>query len=252
MHDTRFKNGLAYGPYANFYATSANILPQADATPDVSLGNLFYTNNTSLTTITHFDLLSPPGDTSPTFSQSYEGKVIKLIFLDDSTRLVNGGRLILASSDGLIGINNSIELLYHNSSWFEFSRSYNQSNVVTVTSASLNTTAGAGTGQVLIRGRGQSVVLNLASEVTGPIVLRQVLGGEQGTQLTLISSWVSDSLVIINSASNIDGLFVGLTTGAASTQFRLASSSSVIFTKFANRWIESRPIFINSSAVGVL
>lgn len=249
MGDTRFKGGLAYGQYANFFATTANVFGQADATPDVTNGNLFYTNNTSNTTITHFDLTATQG--GATISQWFEGKVISVFFLDDSTRLVNGGRLVLQGSDGLIGANNHIDLLYHNSSWIEMGRSYNGNNVINVTSASMNATAGAGTGQVLIRGVGPSAVLYLASEVTGPVVLRQVIGGEPGTQLTLISSWVSDSLVVINSASNIDGLFVGLTTGATSVQFRLASSSSIVFTKFGNRWIEARPIFINSSAVGV-
>lgn len=250
MGDTRFKNGLAYGPYANFFATTANVFAQADSSPDVSLGNLFFSNNTTNTTITNFDLQAPPGDTSTTYHQVYEGKVIRVIFLDDSTRLVNGGQLILTGSEGLQGANNSLELLYHNSSWIEFNRSYNANNVQEITSASLNTTAGAGTGQVLIRGRGPSNVLYLASEVTGPVVLRQVIGGEPGSQLTLIASWVSDALVIVNSASNIDGLFTSITSGS-STQFRLASSGSVIFTKFGNRWIESRPVFINSSAVGV-
>ena len=250
MHDTRFKNGLAFGPYANFFANTANVFSQADATPDVSMGNLFFSNNTSNTTITHFDLQAPPGDTSPTYHQVYEGKAIRVIFLDDSTRLVNGGRLVLTGSEGLQGANNSIELLYHNSSWIEFNRSYNNNNVQEITSASLNLNYAVGTGQVTIRGRGPSNVLYLASEVTGPIVLRQVVGGEPGSQLTLIASWVSDALVIVNSASNIDGLFTSVTSGS-STQFRLASSASVIFTKFGNRWIESRPVFINSSAVGV-
>ena len=250
MGDTRWKHGLAYGPYANFFANTANVFSQADGTPDVTLGNLFYSNNTSNTTITHFDLQAPPGDTSATYHQSYEGKSIKVVFLDDSTRLVNGGRLILTGSEGLQGANNYIELFYHNSSWIECGRSYNNNNVQQITSANLNTTAGAGTGQVLIRGRGPSNVLFLASEVTGPVVLRQVIGGEPGSQLTLIASWVSDALVIVNSASNIDGLFTSVTSGS-SVQFRMASSTGLVFTKFGNRWIETRPVFINSSAVGI-
>ena len=123
--------------------------------------------------------------------------------------------------------------------------------MIVVTSATLNTTAATGTGQVVITGAGPLVTLDLNSSSTTPVVLRQVIGGEQGTQITLVASGASDALVIINSASNIDGLFVGLTTGATSTQFRLASSAAVTFSKFGNRWIEIRPVFINSSAVGV-
>ena len=250
MGDSRWPGGIAYGKYGNFFSTSANVFTQADTTPDVTDGNLFFSNNTTNTTITNFDLQAPPGDTSPTYSQRYEGKLIKVFFLDNSTRLVNGGRLILTGYEGLQGVNNFIELIYHNSSWIEAGRSYNNNNVQEITSASLNATAGAGTGQVLLRGRGPSNVLFLSSDVTGPIVLRQVLGGEPGSQLTIIASWASDALVVVNSASNIDGLFTSVTSGS-SVQFRLASSAGMIFTKFGNRWIETRPVFINSSAIGV-
>ena len=163
---------------------------------------------------------------------------------------MNGGHLVLSGSDGVQGSYNFMELIYHNSAWVETNRSYNSNNVINVTSASLNTNAAVGTGQVVVRGRGPYSVLFLASETTTPLVLRQVIGGEPGTQLTLLVNGGSDALIIVNSASNIDGLFTSVTSGS-STQFRLASSASVIFTKFGTRWIEARPVFINSGAVGV-
>src|SRR3990167_4222905 len=157
MGDTRYKGGLAYGPYANFFATTANVFSQAAATPDVTNGNLFFSNNTSTTIITNFDLQAPPGDTSATYHQQYEGKVIRVIFLDNSTSLANASPLVLATSDNIQGANNSIELLYHNSSWIEFSRSQNQSNFITVDSRTWltvsNVVPNASTGNIIIRGR---------------------------------------------------------------------------------------------------
>ena len=244
MGDTRFKNGLAYGPYANFFATTANVFGQGDTTPDVTMGNLFFSNNTTNTVITHFDLQAPPGDTSPTFNQVYEGKVIRVVFLDDSTRLANRARLVLASSDGLQGTNNSIELLYHNSSWIEFGRSYNQSNVFTVGSADLSTQV-AGTGAVIVRGRGPSVVVNVVAGVSSASNLRRAIGGEQGTLLHVVAEGASDVLITVN--SDAADTFIATSTTSA-TQFRLASSAVVSFVRILDKWREIRPIWSNSTA----
>ena len=105
MGDTRFKNGLALGSYNNFYATTAGVFAQADTTPDVTDGVLFYSNNTSNTTITHFDLTVVGGGAGSN-AGAFEGKVIKVIFLDNSTGLANTGNLKLATSDNLQGKNN--------------------------------------------------------------------------------------------------------------------------------------------------
>ena len=244
MGDTRFKNGLAYGPYGNFFARSDNIFGQADATPDVSNGNLFFSNNTSTTIITHFDLQAPPGDTSATYHQVYEGKTIKVVFLDDSTGLANAGRLSLASSDNLQGANNSIELLYHNSAWIEFGRSYNNSSIITVESKSLYTVS-AGTGGVNVRGNVRTV--RIIAQTSSDATLRAAINGAQGQVITLIAVGASDATIIVNSASNIDGTFVVTSSTSTPTQFRLMSSGAISFVKQGNQWLEIRPVSGNSS-----
>src|SRR3990167_10303996 len=183
MGDTRFKGGLAFGPYNNFFATSANILPEGDTTPDVTLGNLFFSNNSTSTVITHFDLTVTGGGAGSN-AGAFEGKVIKVFFLDNSTSLANAGNLRLATSDNLQGKNNSIDLLYHNSSWIEFGRSLNQSNFITVDSRTWlvvsDVVPNVSTGNVIIRGRGPHVTLNLVHDSTGNLALRRAIGGYDG------------------------------------------------------------------------
>ena len=243
MGDTRFRDGLALGRFANFFARSDNVFGQADATPDVTLGNLFFSNNTSNTTITHFNLTTvgpiPGGAAIENFAQQYEGKIIHCIFLDDSTRLVNGGRLILASSDGLQGLNNAISLIYHNSAWIELYRSYNQSSVVQATSANLG-----GAGTVTITGRGPSVVIRVDAAASSAGVLRRAIGGEQGQLVHIVASAGSDALIIVG--SDAADTFIATSTTSA-TQFRLASSAVVSFVRVADKWREIRPIWSNST-----
>src|SRR3990167_441437 len=247
MGDTRFKGGLAYGPYANFYANTANVFAQADATPDVTNGNLFFSNNTSTTVITNFDLTVTGGGAGSN-AGAFEGKVIRVIFLDNSTSLANASPLILATSDNLQGANNSIELLYHNSSWIEFNRSQNQSNFITVSSVAWltvsNVVPNASTGNVIIGGRGPHVTLNLVQDSTGQLSLRRAIGGYDGQLLTIVAGGDSAANVIVNSAA-VD-TFV-CQSSASSTQFRLAGSNSVTFVKYLSKWHEITPAWMNSS-----
>ena len=249
MGDTRFKNGLALGSYNNFYATTAGVFAQADTTPDVTDGVLFYSNNTSNTTITHFDLTEVGGGAGSN-AGAFEGKVIKVIFLDNSTGLANTGNLKLATSDNLQGKNNWIELIYHNSAWIECGRSLNQSNFITVDSrtwlVASDVVPNVSTGNVIIRGRGPHVTLNLVHDSTGNLALRRAIGGYDGQLLTIIAGGDSQSLVIVNSAAADTFVCV---TSASSTQFRLATSASVTFVKYLNKWHELVPIFSNSSTL---
>ena len=120
MGPTRFPQGEALGFVNNFNyrSTTAGLFAQADTTPDVTLGQIFYTNNTQDTVITHFDLQDYANRAA-----NYEGKLITVFFLDDSSRLANGGRMFLAGSDDLLGANHSITLMHSRSAWYEMSRS---------------------------------------------------------------------------------------------------------------------------------
>ena len=230
MGETRFKNGLAYGPYGNFYATTAGVFSQNDTTPDVSNGVIFYSNNTSTTAITHFDLQAPPGDTSPTFSQAYEGKYIKVIFLDDSTRLVRGSQLVISGSDGAQGTNTALEFLYHNSAWVQTGVSHNAQSSVETTSGGLGVTG-------IVNVVGGVKVIKLASFASSSNILRRAVNGEENSILTVVGFGGSDGTIIVNSAAQ--GTFVS-TSSASSTQVTVASNASVSFVSQRGKWIEIR------------
>ena len=69
MSEMRIRYGLAYGRQNNFYAGIAGqkgylggsdgLLGQANTSPDVTLGCLFYTANSSATIINSFQLSHP-------------------------------------------------------------------------------------------------------------------------------------------------------------------------------------------------
>lgn len=241
MGDFRIPNGFAYGRLNNFFARTDNLFAEADSSPDVTLGSLWFSNNSTNTTITHFDLTVtgpiPGGSGHGNYAGAFEGKEINVMFLDGSTRLVNGGNLILSTSDGLQGANNTIRLIYHNSAWIEFSRSYNNSSIVSVSSLNLGV---AGIVSVL----GNVKTVQISAEAGTNSILRRATGGEQGQIITLIASGGSDALIVVNSAAN--DTFVS-TSSASSTQFRLMSSGAISFVRYLGRWLEIRPVSGNSS-----
>ena len=242
MGDTRLTN-LALGRFANFYSTSANIFEQADTTPDVTNGVLFFSNNTTNTTITNFDLSVPgpiPGGSAHgSIAHNFEGKVIKVVFLDDSTGLARNNNLILGTSDNLTGANNSIEFIYHNSAWVEFTRSYNNSSIITASSVNLGVTG-------IVNVRGNVNLIQCIAETGTATAIRRAINGQQGQQLTIIGMPAgSDTLIIVNSAAA--DTFVVTSSQSTATQFRLASSAAISFVRYGSRWHEIRPVSGNSS-----
>ena len=247
MSDFRLYN-MALGRLNNFFVRTDNLFAESDTTPDVTQGVVFFSNNTSNTTITNFDLtsVSQMGNNAGAF----EGKKIHVFFIDGSTRLVNGGPLVLASSNGLQGTNAYIELLYHNSSWIETGRSYNQSNVIRVDSNALktvsNTFPNASTGNIIVAGRGNHTVIKMFHETGSNVAIRRVIGGEEGQFITLLAAGASHSLVIVNSDA-ADTLIS--TTSASATQFRLVSSAAVTFVYNNRRWHEIAPIVSGTGGI---
>ena len=172
------------------------------------------------------------------------------MFLDGSTRLVNQAPFYLASSNGLQGVNNTIQLVYHNSGWTELSRSYNQADVISVSSNAWNTVSNtvpnAGTGNVVVTGRGQHVTLKLIHEVGSNLAIRRAIGGEEGQRLTMLAAGGSHSLVIVN--SDAADTFICMSS-ASSTQFRLASSAAVTFLYNNRRWHEITPVVSGTGGI---
>lgn len=177
MGDFRIKYGSALGPYANFFARTDNTFAVADTTPDVTDGSLFYTINTSTTVITHFDL-SLGGGGGASNASAFEGKYIRVVFLDGSTTVANAGRLILSDTANNFPVNSSLDLVYHNSSWFEVARSINDtSKVVSLTFA--------GTGAATVT---QNTVTVLLVPTATTTVLAGISGGYIGQTVALMQN----------------------------------------------------------------
>jgi len=228
MGDFRIPFGRALGRQNNFFARTDGLAAVGDTTPDVTDIGLLYTSNTSNTSITYFDLRTPQGNnTQPGW---FEGKELRVIFLDDSTTLVRSAQLVLDGGNSTFGQNGVIDLIFHNSSWIEVHRSENQ-GAVTANSAGLGTTG-------IVNVAGVKTLL-LTTFSGSSAILRRALKGDNGDVINVLNIGGSDSLIIVNSAAN--DTFVSTTSGS-STQITLASSAGISFVKNGNFWFELRDV----------
>lgn len=137
MGPTRFPYGQALG-FANQFgftvgpsiSGTAGLLSGSTA-PNVTLGGLFYFDNTATLTVTNLIL-----DDTANRAAQYEGKVVRLFFIDNSTQIANAAPLFLSSTDNLAfgaraGGFSFIELMQSRGSWYELSRSQGSRSEVT-------------------------------------------------------------------------------------------------------------------------
>lgn len=200
MGPTRFPFGTALGFANQFYTnkgvggvaaglqvagTAGDISGQT--APDVTLGGLFYTNNTAALTLTNFILQ----DTANRAAQ-YEGKVIRIFFLDTATQVANAGALFLAGTDNLVGANNQIELMFSRGNWFETDRvrsSRVEVNNITIGSA----------GSVNVDGVRVAILTGTAATS----IVRSFSGGQVGQEITLMNNSSSGLGVFVDTGGNI-------------------------------------------------
>lgn len=227
MGDFRIPYGFARGPKANFSVRTDNLLGQADTTPDVTLGNLFWTNNSGATTITNFDL---SGVNGPNYASDFEGKEITVWMLDSNTTIQgNNSSIFLAGTNAaLIGANTIVKFLYHNSAWYESDRTTHVDSVVTIQSNQL--------GVVGSFDASNRRVIRVLSAAASNAALRLATGGEQGQELSLFAVGSTFTLTVNSAAANT---FV-LTSSASSTSFLVNLSGLLKFTYLGSHWIETR------------
>ena len=196
MGPTRFPYGEARGFVNNFNyrSTTANLFTQSDATPDVTTGDLFYTNNTDNTTITYFDLQDYANRAA-----NYEGKVITVLFLDNSTRLANAVNLYLAGTNNLLNRDatsiHGITLMHSRSGWYELQRHMTNRNEVLQYSIS-------GTSSLNVDDVKVGLVLNTGSVTTA---ISALSGGQVGQSVVLVNA--GSNAVRVETGGNI--LIVG-------------------------------------------
>lgn len=202
MSDFRLKHGLARGPVGNFYARSDNVFSSTDATPDVSDGNFFYTNNASATSVSHFDVSGQ----NPI--SEHWGKEIRVLCLDANTTFVNGNQLRLREGVDIPAPPGSAwEFAYANSVWYETYRSYNTAGVISATSNNI------GAGGVVTINPAVTAVTNL-SGTSSSMTLERMPGGYTGQTVSVIALGSSITLVT-NSAGAADTFVVKTVAGTS-------------------------------------
>lgn len=192
MSATRHPYGKALGfsNQLNYRGNTANLFTEADTTPDVTNGDLFYANNTSSTVITYFDVQNYAER-----SADYEGKVINLVLLDEgSTQLAASSEMVLAGSDNLGGPLNGrtiASFLFSNSSWYQIAAEKVD------TDGGFTTFSGAGTTSINPNNKKYIIF-----EGTGATTLQAISGGQAGQTVTLLHNTGGVNLTI-NTAGNI-------------------------------------------------
>lgn len=193
-----------------YECVTAGLLAQMSTAPDISFGSLFYTNNTGATTITNFTqtwtgrsgALTAAGQTD-TSGPPPEGKLITIIFLDNSTQLANNANLVLAGTNNLLGTTNAITLLGSNGRWIEIARSYNNTTEVTtfVTNAqsSLNMN-GVRVAMLNNTGSTTNTIIGLSGGQIGQEVTFMLVGSNAVRLVSGNMVMVSTNAVIINAS----------------------------------------------------
>lgn len=247
MGQMRIKNGLAFGRENNFYAGIAGqggylagtggVFAQGNTAPSVTAGVLFYSNNSSATTITNFTLRHPAESAGGNLAGLFEGKVIKVWFLDSNTRIAGGGPIFLAGSDGAQGANTYLEFMYRTSGWYEIDRSRPGTDNIAVTSASIGA---SGT----FDATGKKVI-NTQATAGSAIILRKATGGEQGQMLTILNG--GSSLTLVVNSGGADSFVSSSSTGAATMV--IVGSDALQFVRAGAQWWEIRPAGLTVNAL---
>lgn len=98
-------SGFAFSSFVTF--------TDGDTTPTVKTNCIFKTANTGATSITAFD-------------NGKLGQIIRIIFTDGNTTIVDGANLQLSGGVNFVGTaNDTLILMYDGTSWYELSRSIN-------------------------------------------------------------------------------------------------------------------------------
>ena len=198
MGPTRFPYGQALGFVNQF---SFTVGPSASGTaglisgstaPNVTLGNLFYLNNTGSLVIQNLLL----DDTANRLTQ-YEGKIVKLFILDTgSTIFSNGGALFMAGTNNLFGQNNSIDFMFSRGSWYETGRSLITRNEVLTYAANVGSSVNVDGVRVILAN-------NTGATTTAIFAFS---GGQVGQEVSIMR--VGSNAVRVLEGGNI---FIGLT-----------------------------------------
>ena len=223
MGPTRFPYGQARGFVNQFNyrgTTAGNISGQT--TPNVTLGDLFYANNTGAVNITNFIL-----DDTANRLTNYEGKLIRVFSLNSSTTISNAGSIFLQGSSQLATANAFTDLMYSRGNWYEVGGGVPSRNdfVAVLLGTAGGVTIDNGTKAILFQG------------VSGAQQIKAISGGYIGQTVTFVSP----------TALNTGGITVQLMTGGnlvfvGTNAFEVSTNAAIQFIKTsATRWLYIGP-----------
>lgn len=229
MGPTRFPFGQALG-FANQFYTNKGVGGVAaglqvagtagdisgSTAPDVTLGQLFYVNNTAPLTITNFLLMDTANRNS-----NYEGKLIRIFILDTGTQIDNAGALFLAGTDNLRGANSQLELMYSRGNWFETDRArVNRTEVQNYTIGSAGSINVDGTRVAIVTGTAATSVVFAFS------------GGQVGQEITLMNNSSSGLSVFVSTGGNIAFITTNLYAVNASGAYKFIKKNNTTWLMF--------------------
>lgn len=188
MSDFRIQYGMALGPEGTYAANSAKtLITPGDTTPDVSTGVLFYTNNTSATAISDFDVYGSGGING---DSQHEGKVITVFFRDALTTITPSSAVNTVGGGSAMPAGTVSEFLLHDGTWSEIQRVTPSASGVaqSVTLAGSAAPSVAGVEVLLVTATGALTFMGFSGGAVGQriIVMKNVISA--GTAANFITN----------------------------------------------------------------
>ena len=186
---------------------TAGLIKKNSVTADVTIGTLFYTDNSSGTVIS--------GLTSGLYSSNTgynEGRIIRIMMLDTATQIDQSGNIVLAGTGNFGSTGRApvfIDLMQSKSKWYEVSRSNCQDDFLKVNLA--------GTTNCSVNADGVSTLIVAQTSATTQLV--SISGGYVGQTVNIVFVNSAASTVTVTTGGNLmfentAGIVVRTTGGA--------------------------------------
>jgi hypothetical protein len=195
----RIPYGLALG-YENQFthhtgyltAGTAGLFKQAATTADVTIGTLFFTNNSGATTITALTC-----NTYSVNTGNQEGRVIRIMMLDALTQFSQTGNIVLIGT-GNYGLhaNGILDLMQVKGSWYEVNRHPDQTQ--DKTTALIGNSSGAISS--VPANNSDYVLISSTAIITQ---LSAISGGYVGQTLSLAFTRATTNTYVITTGGNL-------------------------------------------------
>ncbi len=201
QHISRFYS-LALGRDNNFAARTDGLIGQAQSSPSVLLWSLLYANNSATAYISNL-------------SDGREGQLVKIFNLGSDLYLIPSSVLKVSDSSPLAK-DESVELVMHNSIWYEQGRSHSSSDQGIATATQADTTPSVKNLVTLIVANSAAVTItNFDDGYEG----QRIMVLCYGSAFTLDTA-TSTNIVNVGSAGN----------------YAVLSNSTIQLTRYKSKW----------------